>query len=158
MSQHCFFPPLLHTHTHTHTCLSPWFWFTSRMSPFQAATNPPPLPPLCVCVLGRLQSCIKGSLFESDRERKSALEIKTEGARERWRPQGCTSGVITRLPPACQENADIPAPFYKDHGASPLIQAHSYMHKSITHTHNIYIYICMLTCIKSRDALHWENT
>jgi len=82
-------------------------------------------------VLGRRQSCIKGSLFELDRERKSALDVKTEGAGERWRPQGCTSGVVTRLPPARQENADIPALATKT--MEPLLSLlHTHIHHSKT--------------------------
>lgn len=89
---------------------------------------PHPTPPT-LGVLGRLRSCIKGPLFKPDRERKSALEVKTEGAGERWRPQGCTSGLLTRLPPASQANADIPA--LAPTAAEPRLLSSS----TPTHTH-----------------------
>lgn len=116
-----------HTHARTHTHTS----FCSG-SDLPVVCHPSPAPPTTptLGVLGRLRSCIKGPLFKPDRERKSALEVKTEGAGERWRPQGCTSGVITRLPPACQENADIPA--LATTAAEPLLPTSS----TPTHTYH----------------------
>lgn len=69
------------THTHTLNLISSGSDLPVVCHPFNQLHPPPLLLPSLHVRVGIQQSWIKGPLFQSDRERKSALEVKTEGAR-----------------------------------------------------------------------------